>query len=139
MPPRTTSTSVRPSPIATASTTLCSGWFFAAKASARANTMQLVVMSGMKMPSTRYSGCTNAFIARSITVTRAAMMSTNTGMRISFGTKLRTPDTAPLEAAITSVVATPSDSALTTLLLIASSGHRPSSCTSPVFCLMRPL
>ncbi len=117
-----------------ASTTLCSGRFLEAKASARASTMQLVVMSGMKIPSTRYSGCTKAFISRSITVTSAAMMRTNTGMRISCGTKWRMPDTAPLAAAITSMVASPSDSALTTVLLIASSGHRPSSCTRPAFC-----
>ena len=90
MPPSTTSTSVRPRPIAMASITLCSGRFLEAKASTRASTMQLVVMSGMKIPSTRYSGCTKAFIARSITVTSAAMMRTKTGMRISFGTKWRT-------------------------------------------------
>src|SRR5574340_126011 len=67
------------------------------------------------------------------------MIRTNTGMRISFGTKLRTLDTAPLEAAITRVVASPSDSALMTLVLMASVGHRPSTCTRLEFCLMRPL
>src|SRR5512139_3425552 len=60
-------------------------------------------------------------------------------MRISFGTKLRNGEIEAPLSAITTEVARPRLTALTTELLTASSGHMPSSCTTPVFCFHRPL
>ncbi|MNT67755.1 hypothetical protein D3C72_2059210 [compost metagenome] len=101
--------------------------------------MQLVVISGMKMPSTRYRPCSQAFIARSTQVTSVAMMMMNTGLRMSLGIHCRAAATALPERVVTSVVASPSASALTAVLLIASTGHSPSSCTRPGFCFHRAL
>src|SRR5574337_2020787 len=52
--------------------------------------------------------------------------------------KLRSDATAKFDTAITSTVARPRLTAFTTLVLTARMGHRPSSCTRPVFCRHRP-
>ena len=112
--------------------------FLEAKASARPMMAQLVTMSGMKMPRIRYSSCRKAFISSSMAVTKAAMTITKIGMRTSSRTLSRMAATAALLAVSTSRVARPRPRALTTVLLTASSGHRPSNCTKPGLLVQRP-
>jgi len=127
-----------PTPMNTPSRVDCSGGFLAAKASTRASTMQLVTMSGMKMPSTRYSACSWALKSRSTTVTRAATIRMNTGMRISWGIQLRRLATATLARAITRMVARESITPFTKLVVTASRGHRPRIWTRLVFWRQTP-
>jgi len=59
-------------------------------------------------------------------------------MRISARSSGLASDTARFEKTRVSVVARPNPMALTTVPVTASSGHNPSSTTSPVFCRHRP-
>jgi hypothetical protein len=74
--PSVTSTAVKPSPIASASTSARGRLFLEAKASARPMMAQLVTISGMKMPRIRYRSWNQAFIESSMAVTTEAMIST---------------------------------------------------------------
>ena len=67
------------------------------------------------------------------------MIRMNTGMRASFGTRLRIGAMAAPDKAITTAVAKPRLTPFTTELLTARMGHMPSSCTTPVFCFHMPL
>ena len=75
------------------------------------------------MPSTLYSPWKCAFITSSTVVTNDAMISTNTGRRISGRTQLRISDTVTFDIASTSVVARPRPRPLIRVLETASSGH----------------
>ena len=78
-------------------------------------------------------------MVKSITVTNAAITKIKTGTRISDGTKRRTGETAPFEAAITSAVAKPKLKPFTADVVTAKVGHKPSNCTTPGFCFQSPL
>ena len=71
----------KPSPIMKPSRAAGSTGFLLAKASARPSTVQLVTISGMKIPRISYSSKVKACIIISITVTMAAMIITNAGRR----------------------------------------------------------
>ena len=71
-------------------------------------------------------------------VTKEAMTSTNTGMRISGRTRLRTRETVPLEQTMTAVVARPMPSPLVAEVVVASSGQSPSRATSIWLLLQMP-
>ncbi len=73
-----------------------------------------------------------------MTVTKAAITKIKTGKRISLGTNLRTGETVPFAAAITSAVARPKLTPFTTVVVTASVGHKPSNCTTPGFCFQMP-
>ena len=59
------------------------------------------------------------------------MIMTNTGIRISLGTKSRTKETKILDPTNTNNVATPKPNALVIVAVTASSGHNPNNCTNP--------
>ena len=129
MPPRISRITRKPSPIMKPSSAAGSTGFLLAKASARPSTVQLVTISGMKMPRISYSSKVKACIIISITVTMAAMIITKAGRRTASVTYWRISDTQMLEPISTTRVARPRPRALTTVPVTASSGHRPRICT----------
>jgi hypothetical protein len=76
---------------------------------------------------------------RSTTVTSAATIRMNTGMRISCGIRLRSDATATLAIAMTRIVASDSMTPFTALVVTASSGHSPSTWIRLEFWCQRPL
>ena len=71
-------------------------------------------------------------------VTKAAMIITKIGMRISLGTQFRIIDTVVFEPINTSVVASPKPSPLVIVAVTASKGHKPNSCTNAGLFFHRP-
>jgi len=71
-------------------------------------------------------------------VTTEAITSTNTGRRTSGRTQWRIIDTSTLLTTSVSSVASPRPRALTVVLEMASSGQRPSTCTSAGLLRHRP-
>ena len=74
----------------------------------------------------------------STSVTRAAINSTNTGMRTWGLIMPRNIETTPFEATITAVVASPIPSPLVAVPVTASSGHNASSCAKTTLLVHRP-
>ena len=75
---------------------------------------------------------------RSTNVTKDAINKTNIGILTSFLMWLRNNETLKLEATRTKVVASPKVIALTTLLVTAKSGHKPSNATNAWLFFHRP-
>jgi hypothetical protein len=92
----------------------------------------------MNRPSTLYSSCIQAFIAKSTMVTIAALIRMKTGIRTSRVIRLRNRDTRQLAAAITAVVASPMPRPLVALVVIAIAGHRPSIMAKTPLLFQRP-
>src|SRR5580698_9319989 len=67
-----------------------------------------------------------------------AMMAMKVAMRTCLGTSFRIIEIRQLEPVSTKVVASPMAIALRTLLVMASVGHMPSTCTKTGFCFHRP-
>ena len=72
-------------------------------------------------------------------VTIEAMINTKTGSRISLRTKPRISETIVFDSTSVISVAMPRPKPLTTVLVTASNGHRPSNCTSATLLAHRPL
>jgi hypothetical protein len=91
--------------------------------------MQLTTIKGIKTPSEAYKVGVNAFIKKSSTETNEAINMIKTGILISPGTIFLIKDIVTLERAITAKTAILIPIALSMLVDIANTGHKPSRAT----------
>ena len=136
--PSASKASANPLPVASPSMAAGPGVRWRAKASLRARIRQLVTIKGRKIPSELCKAGSQAAINNSITVTVPAMTAICIGSRTAGAMRSRSSDTATLETSSVSSVANPRASASIAVLLTASKGHKPRSCTMAGLRCQRP-
>src|SRR5690606_12690362 len=92
----------------------------------------------MNKPSTSWRSCRKASVSKSMQVTSEAMISTNSGILTTGTSVRRTSEITEFVTTSTEVVATPSANPLTAVVVIASSGQRPSSWTRAGLLVHKP-
>ncbi len=136
--PTRTSASVKPTPMVSPSKAEARMPWREAKASARPRMAQFVTISAMKRPRTLCRSWTQAFSARSTTVTMAAITRTKAGMRISGVMARRRAEMAAFDRMRTAVVASPIPSPLVAVPVMASVGQSASIWPTTMFLSQSP-